>query len=352
MASREKIAVLVSGGVDSSVALGELVKQDRYDITAFYLKIWLEEEYQFLGDCPWEEDLAYARAVCDRLGVALKVVSLQSEYWDRVVSTAIDELKAGRTPSPDILCNQRVKYGAFLDYFGGEFAKVASGHYAGVKIQGDRAYLTTAKDTVKDQTYFLSFLSQSQLQRCLFPLADFCKAEVRERARALDLATHARRDSQGICFLGKIKYRDFVRAHLGSRPGAIVDRATNKVLGEHDGFWFHTIGQRKGLGLSGGPWFVVDKDIKQNIIYVANQENLTSEARQAFEIDNCHWITEPPVSDLAVKIRHGEKTYRCRIERQGVAARVHLETADPGIASGQYAVFYLANQCLGAGIIS
>jgi tRNA (5-methylaminomethyl-2-thiouridylate)-methyltransferase len=350
--TREKIAVLVSGGVDSSVALGELVSEGRYDITAFYLKIWLEEEYQFLGNCPWEEDLRYAREVCDKLGVPLKVVSLQSEYWDRVVSSAIDELKAGRTPSPDILCNQRVKFGAFLDYFGNEYSKVASGHYAGVTHDGGTASLTMAKDSFKDQTYFLSFLSQEQLQRCLFPLANFHKPEVRERARALGLATQSRPDSQGICFLGKIKYKDFVRAHLGVKPGAIVDRATGKMLGEHDGFWFHTIGQRKGLGLSGGPWFVVGKDVKKNIIYVANQLNLESEARQSFDIDGCHWITEPDVTELSVKIRHGEKTYRCSLDRNGAAsAKVRLDTPDPGIASGQYAVFYQDNKCLGAGII-
>ncbi len=351
-----KVAVLVSGGVDSSVALKLLQQSKRYELTAFYLKIWLEDDFQFLGQCPWEEDLRYARAVCDQLEIPLEVVSLQTAYWDRVVSHAVDELRQGRTPSPDVLCNQRVKFGAFLDLLDQNFDKVATGHYASIIESEGLYWLQQGNDPIKDQSYFLSQMSQQQLARCLFPIGHLPKAEVRRLASQYGLATAERKDSQGICFLGKIKYSDFVRQHLGVMPGRIIERETGRDLGAHQGFWFHTIGQRKGLGLSGGPWFVVGKDCDQNIIYVSLSQQHPQAARKEFSVRALNWMSRSPmqlgVSELQVKIRHGRRSNDCVIEalpkeRLGVA----LAAADGGVAAGQYAVFYWRDLCLGSGVI-
>jgi tRNA-specific 2-thiouridylase len=351
-----RIAILLSGGVDSSVALRLLREQGYTDLTAFYLKIWLEDDFQFLGSCPWEEDLRYARSVCEDLGVPLEVVSLQTAYWDRVVAQTIAELQQGHTPSPDILCNQRVKFGAFLDLIGDSFDKVVSGHYAQVVHDQGLYWLHKGRDPVKDQTYFLSQLSQQQLARCWFPIGPYQKAGVRALAEKFDLATQQRKDSQGICFLGKIKYRDFVKAHLGERPGVIVERETGRELGPHKGFWFHTIGQRRGLGLSGGPWFVVDKDPTTNVVYVSTEQAHTSQSQLSFGVDHINWISGAPdltAGPFAVKVRHGQHTTPCRLSPGTDAQRlnVHLESPDGGIAPGQYAVFYQGDVCLGSGTI-
>lgn len=348
-----KVAVLLSGGVDSSVALRLLAEQKKYDLTAFYLKIWLEDEFQFLGECPWEEDLEFARSVCDQLGIPLKVVSLQKEYWDRVVSYTISELKEGRTPSPDIFCNQRIKYGAFNDSVDSSFDKIASGHYAQVVEEDGLFWLKRGDDPIKDQTYFLSHLSQQQLSRCLFPIGSYAKKEVRELASKYGLSTHDRRDSQGICFLGKIKYNDFVEGHLGKKPGKILEWQTEKHLGDHNGYWFHTIGQRRGLGLGGGPWFVVSKDIENNVIYVSSKEELLNRAKSLFHIENTHWITKPPQNkNLLVKIRHGERRDECEVRELSEGRwEIKMANADPGIAPGQFAVLYDGDICLGGGMI-
>lgn len=347
-----KVAVLVSGGVDSSVALRLLKDSGKYDITAYYLKIWLEDEFQFLGECPWEEDLRYAREVCEQAGVPLEVVSLQTAYWDRVVSHTVEELKAGRTPSPDILCNQRVKFGAFCDYIDPSYM-IASGHYAQVRSEDGVARLYKGNDPIKDQTYFLSRMSQEQLARCIFPVGQYPKAEVRALAAQYDLANQDRRDSQGICFLGKIKYSEFVKAHLGEKPGLIINLDNGETVGEHKGFWFHTIGQRKGLGLGGGPWFVVKKDCEQNIVYVSHKKLDDERPQSKFRVNHLHWLSGLPEdpSNLSLKLRHGEKTIACQIEVLGDEAEVSLAEPDAGIAPGQYAVFYQGDACLGSGMI-
>ncbi|HLU50356.1 MAG TPA: tRNA 2-thiouridine(34) synthase MnmA, partial [Planctomycetota bacterium] len=274
-------AVLLSGGVDSSVALGLCRERGVEDITCFYLKIWLEDDLAFLGRCPWEEDLSFARKVCDRFGVPLEVVPLQREYFDRVVRYTLDELRAGRTPSPDIFCNQRVKFGAFLEAVGDSFDRVVTGHYGRVEERADRRALLRAVDPVKDQTYFLSHLRADQVGRTELPLGGFEKREVRDLARRFGLPNHDRRDSQGICFLGKLRFDDFVRANLGERPGEIREAETGRRLGEHRGHWFHTIGQRRGLKLGEGPWFVVAKDIERNVVLVSHQERLSEHGRRA-----------------------------------------------------------------------
>lgn len=348
-----KIAALVSGGVDSSVVLGMLAQEGCHDITAFYLKIWLEDELHFLGECPWEEDLKYVRAVCEQFKIPLRVVSLQREYSERVVSYTISELKAGRTPSPDIFCNERIKFGAFLDHIDDSYDRIATGHYASTFTQDGRTFLKQAADPVKDQTYFLSQLSQQQLARCLFPLGPLPKSRVRELAREMNLATKDRPDSQGICFLGKIKYNDFVKFHLGEQPGEIRQFETNKLLGKHDGFWFHTYGQRKGLKLHGGPWFVVDKDIERNIVFVSHHDLLESAGRSEYIATNVNWLScEPAELLLKVKLRHGPRQISCQLTRlANNDYHVALKEPDTGIANGQFSVFYNNDVCLGSGMI-
>ena len=347
-----KIAVLLSGGVDSSVALQLLVHQGAHQLTAYYLKVWLEDEVAYLGDCPWEEDLKYARAVCDQVGVPLEIVSLQSEYLKLVVAHALDELRAGRTPSPDIFCNRRIKFGAFLDRVS-DIDCVASGHYACIDHADGLAILRRSPDPVKDQTYFLSRLTQEQLQRARFPIGHLHKAQVRALANEFDLPTRGRKDSQGICFLGKIPYRDFIEFHLGIQPGDITDADTGQTLGQHRGYWFHTIGQRYGLGLSGGPWYVVGKDIERNAIIVTHADHRAAHRRDFFEVRDLNWIAnEPQGHDLQVRLRHGPELIDCRLRDYGTAGLgVELAQPDAGIAPGQHAVFYDREICLGGGII-
>lgn len=353
----QRHAMLLSGGVDSSTALAELVRQG-HPVTAFYLKVWLEDELDYLGGCPWEEDLAYARAVCERFDVELRVVPLQLEYYERVVRYTLDELRAGRTPSPDIFCNERIKFGAFLDYLleheAGEQMSIATGHYARILDRGDHVELARSPDPVKDQTYFLAHLHQDQLRRIVFPVGSLEKDEVRRRAHELDLPTKARKDSQGICFLGRIRYPDFIRHYLGEQPGDIVELETGTALGRHRGYWFYTIGQRTGLGLSGGPWYVVRKDPQANVVYVSHSRDADDRARRSFVVTELSWTWRPPEHDrLFVKIRHGPELIGVTVGPiDDTRMRVTMDRADRGVAPGQFAVFYEGEVCLGCGKIA
>jgi len=362
-----RIAMLLSGGVDSSVALA-LARRAGHTISAFYLKIWLEDELSYLGSCPWEEDLAYARAVCEHLSVPLEVVSLQRDYYERVVEYALAELRRGRTPSPDIFCNQRIKFGVFADQIGPEFEKIASGHYAVIEEREWGYALRRSPDPVKDQTYFLSHLSQAQVARALFPIGSMQKAEVRRLARELELPTSDRPDSQGICFLGKIRYPDFVRHYLGERSGPIVELESGRMLGIHHGYWFHTIGQRQGLGLGNGPWYVVRKDIEQNIVYVSHRVRGFERARSEFAVCEPNWISGSPFIKRAswnaegadggalrldIKLRHGPELHSSTVESlSGDRLRITMDLPDDGIAPGQFAVFYRGDVCLGGARIA
>ena len=335
------------------MVLGMLAREGQHDITAFYLKIWLEDELHFLGECPWEEDLRYVRSVCEQLNIPLKIIPLQQEYNDHVVSYTIDELKAGRTPSPDIFCNQRVKFGAFLKHIDDSYDRIATGHYASTFEVNGRVYLRQAVDPIKDQSYFLSHLSQEQIRRCLFPLGSLTKSEVRGLAKNMGLPTQDRPDSQGICFLGKIKYNDFVKFHLGEKSGEIKEWESGKILGRHQGLWFHTYGQRKGIRLHGGPWFVIDKDIETNTLYVSHRDLLKTNSRSEFLATQVNWISgEPSSKQLRVKLRHGPRMSKCHLVSQGTDSyKVLLDSSDPGLANGQFAVFYDNDTCLGAGMI-
>lgn len=359
------VAVLVSGGVDSSLALYEAYHQYKgrtdVQVTAYYLKIWLEDDASFLGECPWEEDLSYARRVCDHIGVPLKVIPLQEEYYREVVSYTLGELKAGRTPSPDIFCNQRIKFGAFYravvaDIGEGQDIRIVTGHYGHIEHdQQGEAHLLMAPDPVKDQTYFLSHLHQEQLGRAHFPLGTMTKEAVRRRAAEINLPTRDRPDSQGICFLGRIRYRDFVAHYLGETVGEIREYQSERVLGEHKGAWFYTIGQRQGLGLGNGPWYVVDRNIDENTVWVSHGLQAERLERHVFTVDSVHAISSAGASqwvqtpNLHVKLRHGPDLIPAQVAlSDGDALQVTLDRGDRGIASGQFAVFYDPPRCLGA----
>ncbi|MDD2766780.1 MAG: tRNA 2-thiouridine(34) synthase MnmA [Candidatus Moranbacteria bacterium] len=370
-----KIAVLVSGGVDSSVAL-RLLQEQGHELTAFYLKIWLEDELAFLGECPWEDDLSYVRAVCEQANVPLEVVPFQKEYWERVVAYTIDEVKNGRTPNPDMLCNARIKFGAFYDFIGDRFEKIATGHYARVEaspvipskegIQKEnpgspigsemtmKYLLKKTPDAIKDQTYFLSQLSQSQLSRALFPIGEYEKKEVRKLAQKFELPNASRKDSQGICFLGKIPFPAFLKYHLGEKKGNLVEYETGKILGEHPGFWYFTVGQRQGIGLSGGPWYVVRKEPETNTIFISHGEHKEALSRDTFTVENLNWFSTQPENgaELSVKLRHGPEEHLSTIHwKNEKSLEVTLQEKDPGIAEGQFAVFYDGDICLGGGTI-
>ena len=349
-----KIAVLASGGVDSSVAL-HLLKNEGHDITAFYLKIWLEDELKYLGSCPWEEDLAYVQEICRNLNIPLEVVSMQKEYWDEVVDYALSEIKVGRTPNSDIMCNYKVKSGKFYDKISKEYEAVATGHYAQKEVEivagKEIHHLKKAKDSFKDQTYFLAHLTQSQLARALFPIGHLLKSEVRELAKQFNLPNQSRKDSQGICFLGKIKFPSFLKAHFGEKEGDLIEYETGNILGKHLGYWYYTLGQRKDIRLSGGPWFVVKKDIEKNIIYISKVYH-ESYVRNEFEVSNYNWISKEPtkeqLANLKVKVRHGETLYDCELNEN----KVKISGSDQAFAPGQFSVFYSNETCLGCATIS
>ncbi|QQS60915.1 MAG: tRNA 2-thiouridine(34) synthase MnmA [Candidatus Moraniibacteriota bacterium] len=364
-----RLACLVSGGVDSSVAL-TLAKDSGHEVHAFYLKIWLEDEMAFLGECPWENDLTFVRSVCKKLNVPLTIVPLQKEYHDRVISYALSEVREGRTPNPDIMCNSLIKFGAFQEWLeknDTSFEKIVTGHYARSgeykKVHGETfSIMKLACDRVKDQTYFLSRLTKEQLRRTWFPLGEYEKSKVREMAKEKNLLTFDRPDSQGLCFLGKIRYSSFIKHHLGTMMGDIVDISTGRILGKHEGHWFHTVGQRHGLDLSGGPWYVVGKDIQKNNILVSHRLKMPETERAFFGVRNTSWFLDEEdlqknflQKKLFCKIRHGEKRYQVILE--GVSQNISdfsvriLKEKERGITPGQFAVFYSDDMCLGSGVI-
>ena len=352
-----KIGLLISGGVDSSTALMKLRElHPDADIRAYYIKIWLEDEVRFLGDCPWQEDIKFARAVCEILGIELKIVSLQKEYWEKVIDYTLKELKTGRTPSPDIFCNKRIKFGTFLDKIGESLDKIATGHYARVSRDTDGIYrIRRSPDPVKDQTYFLSQLTQNQAALAMFPIGEMTKSQVRKLAQLKGLPVCDRADSQGICFLGEIKYTDFLKHYLGEKEGDIIEAFTGRHLGKHRGTWFYTIGQRTGLGLSGGPWYVVARDRNENLITVAREPEAIAVASREINVVEPNWISGIPVkSEIQLKLRHGPGLVPGIMEgwdkqgKKGKGFRIQMSEADRGIAAGQFAVIYDGEICLGS----
>ena len=339
------VAALVSGGVDSSVAV-HLLKEQGITPDIFYIRIGMEDEEGYI-DCPAEEDIEITQWIAQKYGCRFEEVNLHKEYWDNVVSYTIESVRKGLTPNPDVMCNRLIKFGAFNDKRGKDYDRIATGHYARtVQLRTTnselRTFLATAKDPIKDQTDFLSQLEYRQIEKLMFPIGHLMKSEVRRIAHEAHLPSADRKDSQGICFLGKINYNDFLRRYLGEREGKIVELETGKVLGTHRGYWFHTIGQRKGLFLSGGPWFVVRKDIDENVLYVS--QGYDPEAAHGREMDlmGFRWLSaELPLTDVKFKIRHTPEFHQGHLSPTPDGL-MHLASDEPiqGIAAGQYATIY------------
>lgn len=386
------IAVLISGGVDSAVVVHQLcelgLKPDLH-----YIKIGMEGDD---SSCSAQEDIELSQATARKYGLHFEVTDLQKEYWERVVGYAIERIKLGLTPNPDVMCNRMIKFGAFHELVGCHYDKVATGHYAtileqsssgfrrvqevqevlnlpikGEMSEGQRGsvWLGTAKDPVKDQTDFLSQLSYEQLSHTIFPIGHLMKEEVRQIAQDAHLPSAHRKDSQGICFLGKINYNDFIRKFMGEQEGKIIDIETNRILGTHKGFWFHTIGQRKGLNLGGGPWFVVKKNVRKNIIFVAHGWDTQLQYGHDFRLADMHFITENPWGYLPIegdgsgdgmglpiqfKIRHVDHFMPGVITLDEEGYHIHSDEPIQGIAPGQFGCIYDkdATVCYGSGEIS
>ena len=352
-----EIAALVSGGVDSSVMV-YLLKEAGYEPVIFYIRIGMEDREGFM-DCPSEEDIEITQFIAKKYGCRFEEVSLHNEYWDKVVSYTIESVKKGLTPNPDVMCNKYIKFGCFEDTWGKDFAQTATGHYATTTVINGKTWLSTAKDRYKDQTDFLAQLSYPQIAKLMFPIGNMLKSEVRAIAETQNLPSAKRKDSQGICFLGKINYNEFIERYVGKRTGKIIELETGKIVGTHNGYWFHTIGQRKGLGLSGGPWFVVRKDTEQNLIYVSNGYDPETQYGKTVNIQDFHFITEDIWGDfsgekeITFKIRHTPEFTKGRISRSGNLYHIESDQKIQGIASGQFAVVYDKERqlCLGSGEI-
>ena len=351
------IAALVSGGVDSSVVVHQL-KEAGYDPTIFYIRIGMEDKDGYI-DCPAEEDIEITTYIARKYGCKMEVVSLHEEYWENVVSYTIDAVKRGLTPNPDMMCNKLIKFGCFEQKWGKEFDKTATGHYATTTELNGKVYLSTARDKFKDQTDFLAQVDYLQISKLMFPIGNLLKSEVRDIAEKQGLPSAKRKDSQGICFLGKINYNDFIERYLGKRTGKIIELETGKILGKHNGYWFHTIGQRKGLCLSGGPWFVIKKDIRRNIIYVSNGYGVETQFGKTINLQGFNFITEDPWGEfddereITFKIRHTPEFTHGRIRRIGDLYRIESDEKIQGIAPGQFSVVYdkESHLCLGSGMI-
>lgn len=351
----QRIALLLSGGVDSAVVLHELVNQG-VKPDCFYIKIGPSDS-EAEWDCSMEEDLEMATALCHRYGVTLEVVDCHRDYWDEVTRYTMDAVREGRTPNPDVMCNRMIKFGAFDRKRGHDYDLIATGHYAQTEIDEEgRKWLCTSPDPVKDQTDFLAQLYDWQLKKALFPIGHMRKEEVRAIAEKEHLVNARRKDSQGICFLGKLNYNDYVRRYLGEKEGDIIDIETGRVLGQHKGHWFHTIGQRKGLGLGGGPWNVVKKDVEQNILYVVKGYEPIKAHRMEFPIKDFHFLTAPTLpSEITFKVRHTPDYFIGTAENLGDGRyRMHADRWVQGVAPGQFCVVYDRDfhRCLGSGEIT
>ena len=352
-----RIAVLISGGVDSAVVVDTLFRQG-HDLHLFYIRIGMDNGE---GDCSAEEDIEMCSLIARKYGLPLKVVSLHEEYWNHVMAYTLRTVKEGLTPHPDMMCNKLIKFGFFEQRWGKDFDKTATGHYASIVEKDGKYFLATAADPVKDQTDFLAQISYDQLSHIMFPLGELPKAEVRSRAAEAKLPNASRKDSQGICFLGKIDYSDFIERHLDTKEGPVIEIETGKKIGTHKGYWFYTIGQRKGLGLSGGPWYVVKKNVRDNVIYVSNGFDTRRQYGREIPVEEMHWITESPFRDgstcerIAFKTRHSPEFYdgTISIKKDG-SCTVTSDSDIQGIAPGQFAIIYSPDRrlCLGSGMIS
>ena len=364
-----KVMIGLSGGVDSAVA-AYLLKKQGYEVVAGFMRNWDSMlNNDFLGNpnsnddiCPQEKDYNDAKKVADQLGIELYRIDFVKEYWDNVFTYFLEEYKNGRTPNPDILCNKYIKFDAFMKFAESKGCEyVATGHYAIVEHTDTISKMYKGKDSNKDQTYFLCKLSQDQLKKSLFPLGNIEKSEVRKIANELNLVIANKKDSTGVCFIGERNFKEFLKNYIPAKKGKIIDRITNKVVGEHEGVMYYTIGQRKGLGIGGlkdhnnGSWFVVGKDVKNNILYVVQGEESEYLLADKCLVSEVSWTSDKaPTNNLKCHAK-----FRYRQPDQEVVFEiidektVMVKCVNPvkAITSGQEAVFYYNDECLGGGTI-
>ena len=353
----KKVVVGMSGGIDSSVA-AIILKEQGYEVIGLFMRNWDSSlNNDILGNpdlnnniCPQEQDYNDALEVCKKLDIPLHRIDFVKEYWDYVFTYFLDELKLGRTPNPDIMCNKYIKFDLFIKEakkLGADY--IATGHYARLKDN----HLLRAVDRNKDQTYFLSQLSNKQLENVLFPIGDLEKPKVREIAAKYDLITAKKKDSTGICFIGERNFTNFLKNYLPNQPGKIVNIENNEILGDHIGLMYYTIGQRRGLNVGGtaDKMFVVGKDLNKNILYVAlgedNEYLLSDEAI----IDNINWISEKKPLNCTVKFRYRQNDVPVELEYNSNFITVKYKQKCKSVTPGQACVFYLDEECLGGGII-
>ncbi len=350
------VVVGMSGGVDSSVA-ALILKEQGYNVIGLYMNNW--EEVDACGACTGEEDFADVRRVANKIGIPYYSVNFAKEYMDRVFSYFLKEYAAGRTPNPDVLCNREIKFKDFKEKakeLGADY--IATGHYCDILHDKDVHYLLKAKDQSKDQTYFLNQLSQEQLDGVLFPLGRLDKAEVRKIAEKNGLATAAKKDSTGICFIGERNFRNFLSKYLPAKKGDIIT-TDGKKIGEHTGLMYYTLGQRRGLNIGGqkgddgGRWFVIEKDLKNNILYVAHggEERLYS---KGLILNAVNWIPFAPQEKefhCTAKFRYRQPEQGCTVKINDGFIQVDFDEKQRAITEGQFAVFYQGEKCIGGGVI-
>jgi len=357
-----KVIIGLSGGVDSAVA-AHLLLQQGYQVEGLFMKNW--EEDDDTDYCTAAVDLADAEQVCEVLGIPLRTANFSAEYWDRVFEYFLTEYKAGRTPNPDIICNKEIKFKAFLDYallLGADY--IATGHYAQKKnCQTDkhsiRAEMLRGVDTNKDQTYFLYTLGQKALTHTLFPLGQYEKPEVRKIANKLGFANSAKKDSTGICFIGERKFADFLERFIPAQPGEIIsDRGV--VIGKHNGLMFHTLGQRKGLGIGGlaesaeDPWYVYGKNLEANQLLVCQGGENKLLMTNHLSCTSLHWIDEllpQQTFEVSCKVRYRQPDQNCTLTITDTGANVYFPESQRAVTPGQSIVFYRDDVCLGGAII-
>lgn len=340
-----RVYVGMSGGVDSSLTAA-LLKEQGHDVTGVYMKNWTQDLPGMR--CPWADDLADAKRVAVQLGIRFKVYDFEAEYKHKVVDYMVAEYKAGRTPNPDIMCNQEVKFKLFLETALADGAEmIATGHY-GATHEGK---LFRAVDDNKDQTYFLYRVTSDALQKTLLPLGVFTKPEVRKQAEKRGLLTAAKRDSQGICFVGSIGIKEFLSQYITTEPGSIIDHDTGTTIGEHEGAIYYTLGQRHGLNVGGGlPYYVVGKDMKKNEVYVSRNLGDESMWRKQITLGDIHWIGEEPKNSesIQVRLRHRGALHPASI----TDGTLNLKDVERAVAPGQSAVIYRGKEVLGGGIVT
>lgn len=345
----KNIYVGMSGGVDSSLSAA-LLKQQGYNVTGVYMKNWTQDLPGMT--CPWADDLADAKRVAVQLGIDFKVFDFQKEYKQLVVDDMIAEYKAGCTPNPDIMCNQEVKFKVFLQAALADGADgIATGHYA----RTNDGQLLMAHDTQKDQTYFLYRVTEDALRRTIFPLGNLTKDQTRAKAAELKLATATKKDSQGICFVGKVGIKEFLSQYIETTPGDIIETQNNSVIGQHDGAIFYTIGQRHGLQVGGGlPYYVVAKDITKNVVYVTTNLNDDALWRNNFNLTQTHWINSAPKEGetFQVRTRYRAPLVNCTLKTIDGALKLVLAEPERAITAGQSAVLYDGQRVVGGGIIA